>query len=248
MLNPKKYMYCIISADGPQIFNIPGMAGADLAYTVNYKDLAVVVSDSCKERFTINRENMLAHQRVLEEVMRSFTLLPIRFGTLAESEENIQTAVLKRRYQEFEQMLGHFKDKNQVGLKVMWTDLPAVFQELSEANPRIKKLREAARVGRVESRNKLIEIGRYVEQELARKKEHERERIVTALKRLAHKTKIKDNYGDEMLVNANFLVEQSRQELFDAQVSQLAEMYGPKAHFKYVGPIPPYDFVQIFIE
>ncbi|MFZ5649724.1 MAG: GvpL/GvpF family gas vesicle protein [Bacillota bacterium] len=243
----KKYLYCVISTDEPMVFDMPGMGGAGRVYTVNFNDIAMVVSDSSADRFSLSRENLLTHQKVLEEVMQYFTLLPVKFGTHAESAEDIQEYVLKKRYSEFKETINYFNGKNQMSLKVLWTDMSEVYREIIQTNPTIKKLRDAAMSGRGGSRNDLIEIGRYLEQELAGKKEAERDRTVKALKKYAHRIKLKDNYGDEMFVNANFLIEQSKQEQFDVLLGQIAETYGSRAFFKYVGPIPPYDFIQIFI-
>lgn len=248
MSNVKKYLYCIISAEEPVVFKIRGMSGAGRVYTVNYNDIAAVVSDSTADRFSLSRENLLTHQKVLEEVMRNFTLLPVKFGTQSDSAENIAEYVLKKRYRELRQSLNYFKGKNQMSLKVLWNDMPALYRELADSDQILKKIREDASPGVTVSKNYLIEIGQYVEQLLASRKEAERERIITALQKYVRRAKVKDNYGDEMFVNADFLVDLDKQELFDEQLEKIAGLYGPRAHFRYVGPMPPYDFVQIYID
>ena len=52
---------------------------------------------------------------------------------------------------------------------------------------------------------------------------------------------------DRMVLNAAFLVEKSREAEFDHAVSRLDEELGPRALFKYVGPVPPYNFVNITV-
>jgi len=43
-------------------------------------------------------------------------------------------------------------------------------------------------------------------------------------------------------------VDRSREREFDARVEQLAATYDDRIEFKYVGPAPPYSFVNIMIK
>jgi hypothetical protein len=49
---------------------------------------------------------------------------------------------------------------------------------------------------------------------------------------------------DQMLVNVAFLVDRARVERFDEAAAKLAEELGPDLRFKYVGPLPPFHFVD----
>jgi hypothetical protein len=55
-------------------------------------------------------------------------------------------------------------------------------------------------------------------------------------------------YGDDMLMNAAFLVDRTREKEFDGEVKELAARYNGTIEFKYVGPAPPYSFVNIVVE
>src|SRR5689334_1475341 len=57
-----KYVYCIVQADEPLRFGPLGI-GAEPAevHTINYKDIAAVVSDTPIEVHDPTRENVLAH-------------------------------------------------------------------------------------------------------------------------------------------------------------------------------------------
>jgi hypothetical protein len=54
--------------------------------------------------------------------------------------------------------------------------------------------------------------------------------------------------GDRMIMNAAFLVERDRAELFDKKVQEIAKRYEGKLSFKYTGPWPPYNFVTIRLQ
>src|SRR6267378_2379316 len=78
-----KYVYCIIQTTEPRRFGHIGI-GAEPAevHTVNFKDIAAVVSDTPLEVYDATRENVLAHERVNETVMRDYTVIPMSFGTV----------------------------------------------------------------------------------------------------------------------------------------------------------------------
>ena len=51
--------------------------------------------------------------------------------------------------------------------------------------------------------------------------------------------------GDKMIMNAAFLVERQREKQFDNAVNKIAQKYGQRLKFKFTGPWPPYNFVNI---
>jgi Gas vesicle synthesis protein GvpL/GvpF len=64
---------------------------------------------------------------------------------------------------------------------------------------------------------------------------------------LALEVKTNNTYGERMILNAAFLVEKTKEAAFDQKVNELADKYGDKMTFKYVGTLPPFNFVNIEI-
>ena len=64
---------------------------------------------------------------------------------------------------------------------------------------------------------------------------------------LALEVKINNTYGERMIMNAAFLVEKVKEASFDQKVNELADQYTDKMTFKYVGTLPPFNFVNIEI-
>ena len=82
-----KYVYCIIRLDTPRDFGTIGIGdGANRVYTVHYKDLSAVVSDTPIVIYDPTRENVLAHEFVNETVMREHTVIPMSWGTVLRCE------------------------------------------------------------------------------------------------------------------------------------------------------------------
>jgi hypothetical protein len=51
--------------------------------------------------------------------------------------------------------------------------------------------------------------------------------------------------GDRMILNAAFLVEREHEKAFDEKVREVSRKYEDLLTFKYTGPWPPYNFVNI---
>src|SRR5918911_328153 len=116
-----KYFYCIIRSPEPRDLVTRGIGErGDKVYTVHYKDLAAVVSDSPAAEYDNSRRNMMSHTAVLEEVMGEDTILPVRFGIVAPDENAIREQLLKRRYNELDQLLHRMDGRVELGLKTFW--------------------------------------------------------------------------------------------------------------------------------
>src|SRR5438132_14269089 len=75
-----KYVYCIIRSSDEREFGPIGIGeGGNRVYTVHFRDLAAVVSDTPIRIYDPTRENVLAHELVNETVMREFTVIPMSF-------------------------------------------------------------------------------------------------------------------------------------------------------------------------
>jgi hypothetical protein len=242
-----KYTYCVIRSLEPRQFTTLGIGErGDIVHTVHFVSLAAVVSDSPVVEYESSRRNMMAHTRVLEEAMGEFTILPVRFGTVAPSAEAVQE-VLKQRSREFHALLAEMEGRVELGLKAFWYE-KVIFQEIVEENPPIHRLRDSL-MGRApeETYYERIRLGEMIENAMWKKRDEDAERILDQLRSLVYKTRANKVITDRMVLNAAFLVEEDHQAEFDATVDRLDEEMGKRFIFKYVGPVPPYNFVNIVV-
>lgn len=221
-------------------------------YTACYRDLAAVISNSPLLKYPITRVNTMAHQRVMEEVMRYHPILPVRFCTVAESkngvspEKRIEEHVLKKRYGEFQELLAVMADKVELGVKALWKNMVRIFQEIVEENEEIKRLKkEIAAMPPPQAHSKRIALGRKVKAALEAKKGKEERKILGPLKRLSVDCVKGRSVGDRMIANYAYLVETDREKEFDDQVAPIAERSNGRVELRYVGPVPPCNFVEI---
>ena len=69
--------------------------------------------------------------------------------------------------------------------------------------------------------------------------------IHDALKPAAVASRSNKPIGDRMILNAAFLVDRDREKEFDEAVKEIFRHYEDLLTFKYTGPWPPYNFVNI---
>ena len=244
-----KYIYCVIETKQERNFGPIGIGGgSDEVLTIGYEDLSIVTSNHPLTKLVVNRENLLAHERVIEEVMKEFnSVLPVRFGTIASNADEIRN-FLDRRYREFKNLLRDMDHKIELGVKGLWKNMDIIFKEITEENQEIKKAKEKIQKDRGKKNIQAkMQVGKMVEKALAKKKEEEAEKIVDVLRRTAYEYKLNRAINDEMFMNAAFLVDKGREKEFDNIMDDLSEEYKDRIKFLYAGPLPIFNFVNIVI-
>lgn len=247
------YIYSVIEAGEEKTFDAVPIGGAGEnegqgVYTICHNGLAAVVSNVEVKEYPLTRENMLAHQKVNEAVMKGFVVLPVRFCTISETKELIVEKLLDFKRDELLTKLAYLSDKKEFSLKVLWKEMPQVFAAIVEENPAIKKLKlrlEKADPNR--ARDRFIEVGEMVKQALDEKKEAVGGVMYDRLASLAVEAKKNPLYGDKMPLNAVFLVAKDREADLDRAINQLAEENAGSMDWKYVGPTPAANFVEIVV-
>jgi len=240
-----KYLYCIIKEKKPKEFNVLGIEEGRV-YSISQGLLSVVVSDAGIKEYPISRENTLTHQKVIEEVMKEYDVLPISFGTVAESEKNIKEKILKLKAKELLNALEKIKGKVELNLKAVWLDMSNVFREVLKENKEIQMAKkEASTISGIGKTNLAMEVGKMVAGALEEKKEREAREILEPLKKIAEDFKENKAQLDQVIFNAAFLVSKGKEKEFDEEVSKFGEKYDGRIKFLYVGPLPPFNFVKL---
>lgn len=235
-----KYLYCIIKESKPQKFWIDGIEGKEV-YSVTQGKLAGVVSDSEIKEYFLTRENLLIHQKVIEEVSKQYSALPISFGTVAANTEEVKEKILKPRERELQDLLENIDGKIELGLKALWIDMKSVFQEIAENSPTIRNLKKSKNT----SYQQRISAGELVGKLFEEKREIEKKQILEPLIKIAEDLKENKILGEDMILNAAFLVKKTKEKEFDKVVQTIGKKLDGRIKFMYVGPMPPFNFIEL---
>ena len=238
-----KYVYCIIESSEPLRFGPIGV-GADPSdvYTVHYKNLAAVVSDAPLEVLDSTRENVLAHERVNETVMHEHTVIPMSFGTIFKTREDI-VELLRSAAEAFGDVLNKMQNKLEFGLKVLW-DRDQAVREVEHEDEDISRLKKEISGQKGPTYFARMQYGRLIDSALQSRSERYVAEILEQLRDVSVASRINKPIGDKMIMNAAFLIARDQETAFDAKVKMIATRFD-RLTFKYTGPWPPYNFVNI---
>ncbi len=245
-----KYIYCIIASNYDINLGPIGVGGrGDLVSTIGFESLCMVVSNHPLSRFVVNPENMLAHQHVIEQVMKEFnSVIPVRFGTIAATPDEIRN-LLNRRYSEFMELLRDFENKVELNVRGTWKNIGEIYKEIDREHTELQKIRvEIEKLQDEKAKTlKIAEAGKMIEQALSEKKEAEAEKIIDAFRRSVFEYKQNKTSGDAMFMNTAFLVNSGREVEFDNIMSDLGIKYQDRCDFIYTTPLPIFNFINLKI-
>ncbi|MCC7416735.1 MAG: GvpL/GvpF family gas vesicle protein [Acidobacteria bacterium] len=238
-----KYVYCIVEAPEPLQFGAIGIGAAPSeVYTVHYRNLAAIVSDAPIETLDSTREHVLAHERVNETVMREHTVIPMSFGTIFKTREDI-VELLRSAAGAFCDVLNKMQNKLEFGLKVLW-DRDQAVREIETVDQDISRLKTEISIQKGPTYFARMQYGRLVDAALQTRSEAYLAEILRQLREVAVASRINRPIGDRMIMNAAFLISRDQESAFDARLKAIAAKFD-KLTFRYSGPWPPYNFVNI---
>ncbi|MFC1937281.1 GvpL/GvpF family gas vesicle protein [Chloroflexota bacterium] len=242
-----KYIYGIVEEPQSSRFSFPGVGDAEV-YSISHQRIAAIVSDTEFQEIDPTRKNVHAHTVVQDELLKEYSLLPMGFGMIATSKEEVG-GLLEKNYQSLVSELIRLAGKIEVELKVFW-DQEAVIKELQGENQELARLKAkiSTTSSPIEAQSLLMKAGKLVERVALDWKTKYAQLVYTILKELSHDAKVNNPVGIKNLLNASFLIEMSRETEFRQEVCKLDSKFQGKVNFKYVGPLPPYNFVNLRLE
>lgn len=260
----KIYCYSIINSNHKLPCRIKGLqAGA--VYNIPYRDIGIVVSEF-NELFTppvisipsissIERDEdceknhspalfmpayVLKHEDVVEALMKNFNILPFKFFTVFNSNDDI-LAVMENYYNDFIENLDRLYNKVEFGLKVIWpgkiikNHISKTYTEnnhiLPEDSPAKTFINEKLKNYRIEKKfidkaNNCVDI------------------INNCFNKFIIEKRIETLKSTNLLLNASYLV--SKEKVNDLQKA-FESLIITNGGFKYLfsGPWPPYNFIRL---
>jgi len=112
-----KYLYCVIPCDGEKSFGNIGMNNGEV-YTIPYRDVAAVVTDSPIKDYELTEDNTRKHEAVLRKVMEEHTVVPAEFGTAIKN-ERILRRLLRKAYDPTRECLKLVDNMVELGVKAV---------------------------------------------------------------------------------------------------------------------------------
>lgn len=241
------YLYGIIQDDQAHRWSLSGIGGAETVYTICQDGLSALVSDGTMELYEATQENLLAHNKVLEEIMKAFWVLPLRLGTVARSEAEVRS-FLQKASRPLREAFSQLEGRAEFDVGAEWHG-DGIFKLIAEENEKIRehKARIAA-AGKAAGLNEQIVMGMMVAEAINQRKAQVSQEIEAGLKTYAERVSPLKARTKDTVFNAAFLVPQERMKPFEEAIYRLGDQYGKLLKFRYAGPLPCYSFVNLQVK
>src|SRR5262245_12341353 len=241
-----QYLYAVIGSTPKQEWHVYGIEG-NAVRSVTDGAVSAVVSDLSRSRIRPERRHLAAHRQVLEQVMAETSLLPLRFGTIADDAEAVRR-ILSLHQERFITQLNRVAGKVEMGLQVSW-DVPNIFEYFIEREPELRRLRDRyfGSQARCTQQDK-IQIGQFFDQLLNEERDACTQQVENALVRTCAEIKRNACRNEREVMNLACLVELDTSDQFEAAVVEAARLFDDDFAFKQSGPWAPHNFVDLDLE
>lgn len=239
-----RYLYGIVPAGAAKSFGPIGMDGGDVR-VVTHGAIAMVASPAERIDFAqLPPEKTLRylaeHQRVLERVMTGSSVIPLKFGTFADDDEQI-LGILRPGQGVFTRALEEYAGKFELDLVASWADLQAVLSEIA-TDQAVVSMKAKIVAGGKATMEQRVQLGQLTKRVLDEWRGRIAAELVVALRARWPRIVVNETKDDSVILNAAVLIGQDEETPFDQFVDRLNRDYENRLDFRCVGPLPPYSF------
>ena len=185
------------------------------------------------------------HQQVIEDALGRGDVLPVQFGTVLASEDEVRMLLtgwggLVRA------SLTRFSGLVEVEVAATW-DLERVIGEIA-CDPEVVAAKSAALQAPPEERHaQQVNVGKVVKDALDRRRVRCQQMLMEAAGPLAESTQPNVLLSDELVFNVAFLVPRRAVAEFEAAIDRLDAELAGSCLLRVIGPLPPYTFGTVSI-
>jgi Gas vesicle synthesis protein GvpL/GvpF len=236
------HLYGVTTPDASPPKGLRGRQDADLRLVTDDR-LAVIVSDVDAEA-PAGRKDLLAHAHVLEAYADRANVIPMQFGIALPDDDMVREQVLEQDRESLEGLLTSFDGLLQLTVQAFHHE-EAALREVMRRRPDLVAARDQMRTfPETATQGRQVELGQAVAAALEDLEEEDRLVMLDALAPLTVAVAEHDGGGAHEVLHAAFLVERDAQPEFDEAVTRLREDNEERMRIRYVGPQPPYSFLE----
>lgn len=236
------YVYAVGSAS---VGELPALQGVldQPAYRLDAGSVCAIVSECSLATVRAERRHIAASQRVLTALYTQNDLLPMAFGTVAESEAELRSFLDDHRdvlEGQLHRIAGAVEMSLRLGLEV--AD-PIAY--LVERTPALRAARERTFNGRrTPSYDDRIRLGQMLDEAMRNYREARTAQVLAVVGACCAEVITLPVRGEKEIANLAVLVDRSGLDQFEAAIHASAAQIDDDIAFKLGGPWPPYNFVQ----
>jgi len=240
------YIYGIVDSDVAPGKRATGIGDPPSAVeTVSSGSIASIVSKIPVDKVIGSTDDLLAHQRVLDDIAVHAPVLPVRFGAVVDSPEAIEEELLQPNEDTFADLLQELTGRVQYVLRARYVE-EAILQEIIEENPAALTLREQIEGRPAEAtRGVQLKLGQLISEAVENKRQADTRTAMDLLAGSTVATSVRQPSHELDAAHIAMLVPQEREGDMEEALNELAEMWRDRATIRLLGPMAPYDFVAV---
>lgn len=238
-----RYIYAVVPKITGQDFQCDGIDDRQV-FIVSNGMTSAVVSEIPVAKLRPERRNLAAHQKVLKYLMEFHTPLPMAFGNIAESDDEIVNFLSRNQDIVLEQLL-KVSEKVEMGVRVKW-DVPNIFEHFVNKHPELREMRDRLFGGNHDpAPDKKIELGREFDHIIETARDTHTETVENILSAKCFEIKRCQLRSDRDVMSLACLIGRDSQLDFENGIIEAAENFDNTFTFDFNGPWAPHNFVEI---
>lgn len=236
------YVYGVVPADTVLPEGLRGLGPSGKVSLVAVGNLAAVVGEVPVDRPLGTRDDLVAHESVVDAVAGATTILPMRFPAVIE-EAGVVDELLGPNEEFFLRALADLEGRVQYTVKGRY-EQDVVLREVIEDDEELRALQEHVRTLPDDaSYYDRVKLGELVVAAIEQKREADAAELYDQLEGLAVAIVPHPPAQPEDVIDAALLIDRADIDAFGEAVEALGEAWSGRIRFRLLGPLAPYDFV-----
>jgi hypothetical protein len=236
------YVYAVGKSGGGELPPLQGVFDQP-AIRLEAGSLCAIVSECSVATVRAERRHIAATQRVLRALNAEFDLLPMAFGTISNSQDDLRL-FLDDHHDLLTMQLQRVSGAIEMSLRLSF-DVQDPIAYLVERTPVLLAARQQTFHGRRPPTNdNKIRLGQMVDEALRQYREARTAQVVDAISASCAEIIALPVRGEKEIANLATLVSRSGIDQFEAAVQASAAQIEEDIAFNIGGPWPPHNFVQ----
>lgn len=236
------YVYGLIGAGVEIPADLAGLGPSGRVSKIEHGSIAAVVSDIPDDRPLGTRDDLIAHETVVDAIASVTAVLPMRFPAVVE-EQGVVEELLAPHHDYFLDVLAGLAGRVQFALKGRF-EQDVVLREVVEADEEIRSLQLRVRdLPEDATYYDRVRLGELIVGALEQLREVEASQLYERLGPLVVEVVGHQPASPEEVINGAFLVDRAQVQRFEDAVEDLGRERAGRLRMRLLGPLAPYDFV-----
>jgi len=236
------YVYAVV----PEAGRVPGLRGIDdgeVEYVV-HEGLAAAVTRIPLDRPPGRRAELIAHQSVVEALAAGGPVVPIRFGSVLDADDDAVRDLMDREGDRFEAVLDRLEGCVQLNLRATYVE-EQVLAEVVADDPEVAELRRRTReLPEGVTHPDLVRLGELVARTMEVRRTQDGETLLDRVLPLVEDHSVRPGGGVDHLLDVALLVDSDGVGEVEDLLEDLARAWHERVRMRLVGPVAPYDFAE----